>query len=139
MSDAQWREKLTPEQYAVLRQCGTEPPFENAYWNHHEDGTYRCAACDATLFSSETKFDSGTGWPSFSDVTSSEAIDLIEDRSHGMSRTEVKCRNCGGHLGHLFNDGPTLIAADGGTTPDGGAGKRFCINSASLNFEKKTL
>lgn len=127
MSDDPWKETLTPERYAVLRQCGTEPPFENAYWNHHEDGTYRCAACDATLFSSETKFDSGTGWPSFSDVTSSDAIDLIEDRSHGMSRTEVKCRKCGGHLGHLFDDGPTLT------------GKRFCINSAALQFKQKTI
>ena len=127
MSDDMWKDKLTPEQYAVMRQCGTEPPFQNAYWNHHEDGTYRCAACDTTLFSSDTKFDSGTGWPSFSDVTSSDAISLIVDSSHGMTRTEVRCKACDGHLGHLFNDGPTLT------------GKRFCINSAALNFSKKDV
>lgn len=127
MSDDLWKDKLTPERYAVMRQCGTEPPFQNEYWNHHEDGTYRCAACDATLFSSDAKFDSGTGWPSFSDVTSSDAIALIVDSSHGMSRTEVRCKACDGHLGHLFNDGPTLT------------GKRFCINSAALSFAKEDV
>lgn len=127
MSDDQWKEKLSPEQYRVMRECGTEPPFQNAYWNHHEDGTYRCAACDAALFSSDTKFDSGTGWPSFSDVMSNEAIELVEDDSLGMQRTEVRCKNCGGHLGHLFDDGP------------GPKGQRFCINSAALDFKKNDV
>lgn len=125
MNDDQWKEKLTPEQYAVLRQCGTEPAFQNKYWNHHEDGSYRCAACGTTLFSSDTKFDSGTGWPSFSEVASNDAVELVADDTFGMHRTEVKCKTCGGHLGHLFMDGPSET------------GKRFCINSAALDFAPK--
>ncbi len=125
MNTDPWKEKLTPEQYRVMRECGTEPAFQNAYWNHHEDGSYRCAACGSALFSSETKFDSGTGWPSFSEVASNEAVVLSTDDSLGMTRTEVSCKSCGGHLGHLFADGPTK------------SGNRFCINSAALHFQKK--
>lgn len=125
MSDDLWKAKLTPEQFRVMRECGTEPAFVNAYWDHHEDGTYRCAACGATLFASDTKFDSGTGWPSFSAVAANDAVELREDNSLGMRRTEVRCRQCGGHLGHVFMDGP------------GPSGKRFCINSAALEFTKR--
>ncbi|MFX1275290.1 MAG: peptide-methionine (R)-S-oxide reductase MsrB [Promethearchaeota archaeon] len=123
--EKEWHEKLTKEQYEVLRKKGTERPFTGKYWNNHEDGIYRCAGCGAELFSSDTKFDSGTGWPSFSDVMDNENIELKEDRSHGMIRTEVLCKNCGGHLGHLFMDGPSPTNC------------RYCINSISLNFDKK--
>ncbi len=122
-SDEAWRQKLSPEQYAVLRQGGTEPPFTGRYVDCHDDGTYRCAGCGAELFHSGTKFDSGTGWPSFTEPANGENVVLEEDTSHGMVRTEVRCRRCGGHLGHVFPDGP----ADRG-------GMRYCINSAALDL-----
>ena len=123
MSDAEWRSRLTPEQYAILRQSGTEPAFTGKYWRNHETGAYHCAGCGAELFSSETKFDSGTGWPSFFEPANLEAVELRPDRSHGTVRTEVVCRNCGGHLGHVFDDGPQPT------------GQRYCINSAALELK----
>ena len=119
-----WKEKLTKEQYYVLRKKGTERPFTGKYWDNHERGIYKCAGCGTQLFSSDTKFESGTGWPSFSDVLENENIELKEDRSLGMRRTEVLCKKCGGHLGHMFMDGPAP------------KGCRYCINSISLDFEK---
>jgi peptide-methionine (R)-S-oxide reductase len=123
MSDAEWRSRLTPEQYAILRQSGTERAFTGKYWKSHETGAYHCAGCGAELFSSETKFDSGTGWPSFFEPANLEAVELRPDRSHGTVRTEVVCRNCGGHLGHVFDDGPQPT------------GQRYCINSAALDLK----
>jgi len=120
-TDEEWQQKLTPDQYEVLRRGGTEAPFTGAFWNDHGKGMYVCAACGQELFSSDTKFDSGTGWPSFTDPVNQEHILLVPDDSHGMHRTEVRCKRCGSHLGHLFDDGP----------PEKG-GKRFCINSACL-------
>ncbi len=113
---------MTPEQYRVLRRAGTEPAFSNEYWNNHDDGTYSCAGCGTMLFTSDTKYDSGSGWPSFWNAVDNSKIELIEDRSHGMVRVEAKCAVCGGHLGHLFDDGPNPT------------GKRYCINSLSLQF-----
>lgn len=123
VSDAEWRQRLTAEQYRVLRQAGTERAFTGALWNHHADGSYRCAGCDAVLFTSGLKFDSGCGWPSFWDAANPKAVTFHEDRAHGMLRIEVVCTACGGHLGHVFDDGPAPT------------GQRFCINSASLKFE----
>jgi peptide-methionine (R)-S-oxide reductase len=124
LSEQEWRKKLTPEQYHVLREKGTERPFTGALVNNHDDGFYHCAACGAKLFKSDTKFESGSGWPSFFDPITKDAVELHEDNAHGMRRVEVTCAKCGGHLGHVFPDGP------------GPTGQRYCINSASLEFEK---
>ena len=124
-SDEEWRRSLTPEQYRILRQKGTERPFTGQYAEISTPGVYICAACGLALFRSETKFDAGCGWPSFSDPLNKEHVAEIEDRSHGMVRTEVTCSRCGGHLGHVFPDGPQPT------------GRRYCINSASLRLDKK--
>ena len=121
-TDAEWRERLSPEHYAVCRCSATEPPFTGRFWNHEAKGTYACAACDAPLFSSADKFDSGSGWPSYTRPVSPEAVSEAFDESHGMRRTEVKCARCGSHLGHVFPDGPPPT------------GLRYCINSAALEF-----
>ena len=125
-TDEEWRKQLTPEQYHVAREKGTERAFSGAYWNNHKDGVYRCVGCGAQLFSSDTKFDSGTGWPSFTQPLDDSNVEMEEDRTLGMRRIEVHCKKCGTHLGHVFPDGPREAG-----------GQRFCINSCSLNFEEK--
>lgn len=125
-TEEEWRQKLTSEQYAILREKGTEAPFSGALLQEHRDGFFRCAACGQALFKSDAKFDSGTGWPSF-DQALPGAVELKSDESHGMRRTEVVCTNCGSHLGHLFDDGPTET------------GQRFCMNSVCLEFDPEKV
>jgi peptide-methionine (R)-S-oxide reductase len=122
-TDAEWHKLLTPEQYKVLRQEGTEPPFHNALWDNHQKGTFVCAACGQVLFSSENKFESGTGWPSFWEPVDPTRVEQVSDNQLGMQRTEVRCSRCGSHLGHVFDDGPKPT------------GLRYCMNSAAMKFE----
>lgn len=126
LTDAEWKKRLTPKQYKILREKGTEVPFSGKFLNHKANGMYSCLACGAELFDSKTKFDSGSGWPSFYDVAKSNAVKLTDDLSGGMKRIEISCASCGSHLGHVFNDAPQ--------TP---TGKRFCINSCALDFNPK--
>ncbi len=125
LSDAEWRERLSPEQYKVLRRGGTEPAFSGRYADVHDDGAYHCAACGAELFDAAAKFESGTGWPSFTEPMVADSVELITDSTHGMVRTEVRCRRCGSHLGHVFDDGPRP------------AGQRYCMNSVSLDLKPR--
>jgi peptide-methionine (R)-S-oxide reductase len=124
-TEEEWRQHLTPEQYRVLREQGTEPPFSHEYAFTKEDGVYRCAACGAELFDSGTKFESGTGWPSFTDPAATRSVELRQDHAHGMVRTEVLCRRCGSHLGHVFEDGPPPT------------GLRYCINGVCLVLDRR--
>jgi peptide-methionine (R)-S-oxide reductase len=124
-TDEQWRKELSPMQYEVARHAATERPFSGAYWDHWDDGKYQCVGCGEVLFESKTKFDAGCGWPSYSEAVNAEVIERIRDDSHGMVRIEVRCKNCGSHLGHVFPDGPEPT------------GERFCINSAAIDFKKK--
>lgn len=126
MSTDEWKDKLTSEQYSILREKGTEAPFSGNLLHNEKSGDYRCGACGQVVFNSDTKFDSGSGWPSFYDVANTKAVKLAEDTSAGVPRVEVMCANCGSHLGHVFND-----------APDQPTGMRFCINSAALDFKEK--
>jgi len=124
-TDDEWRRRLTPDQFRVLRRKGTEPSFDNPFWDNHVDGIYRCAGCGRQLFDSKDKFDSGTGWPSFTRPIEPKAVETETDTEFGMTRTEVRCARCGGHLGHVFDDGPHPTF------------KRYCMNSAALTFEAR--